>query len=584
MSGALVGFRIGGVNKLMRLHGERSGEQILCHLLTYLRSVRGERLWSYAKSLQLVDLNGGPFPSPEIRARVESFFQDYLEESLQAPAWSDVFEVMAELEAWYAGFPYLPDADMQACGDVTWGFVVNLDLGALQVHINRHGHFAWADLARQAPFCTIPLAAPRKMSDADAHALSEILQAHSWSDGLDPMLPAADGLSLPFPAPGGWSARLRVSGRRFRMLLCDRDSGSEIEVAMLGELRFNDPGCGAFLHSVVDPALLKLGQAIYGPGLSLAQAARLATRMEDIPFPAGAGGLPLLDLGLRQSAGFALHPGRTYFDRLKAAMLGAGMSKQGWRFLIKQDAPALRSLLEFFRPSIPRLAEFSQYVNLLANAMQREALRPERCQPALRGLQWILKRAPDKAAPVRLANAGIYLRALMRADLCPEQEANLVHEAQLVSDFLQARLTPLPRTRLTWQALCRRSRDWQRAAWSRIAPDQDVHWNALLPTYDAGSYEAVELNTGAGLMEEGLEQRHCVGQYSNACASGSCRIFSLRLHGRRVATIELRREAGGNWCMGQVRGKANHPIEDQDLLSVAGRLVAAYAAAQPSLS
>jgi hypothetical protein len=584
MSGALVGFRIGGVNKLMRLHGERSVEQILCHLLAYLRSVRGERLRSYAGSLQLVDLTRGPYPSPETRARVESFFQDYLEESLQAPAWSDVFEVLAELEAWYAGFPFLPDADMQTCGDVTWGFVVNLDLGALQVHINRHGHFAWADLARQSPFCTIPLAAPRKMSDGDAHALSEILQAHSWSDGLDPVLPAEDGLSPPFPGPGGWSARLRVSGRRFRMLLCDRDSVTEIEVGMLGELRFNDPGCGAFLRSVVDPGLLSLGQAIYGPGLSLADAARLAYRMEDIAFLPGAGGLPLLDLGLRQSAGFALHPGSSYFDRLKAAMLNAGLSKQGWRFLIKQNAPALRSLLEFFRPSVHCLAEFSQYVNLLACAMQNEVLRPERCQPALRGLQWILKRAPEKADPVRLANASIFLRALMRAELSACEEANLVHEAQLVSDFLHARLSPLLPTPLPWQALCRRSRVWQRAAWARITPEQDVHWDALLPTYDAGTYEAVELNTGAGLLEEGLEQRHCVGNYSNACASGSCRIFSLRLHGRRVATIELRREPDGKWCMGQVRGKANHPIEDQDLLVVAGRLVAAYAAAQPSFS
>lgn len=98
--------------------------------------------------------------------------------------------------------------------------------------------------------------------------------------------------------------------------------------------------------------------------------------------------------------------------------------------------------------------------------------------------------------------------------------------------------------------------------------------------YVTGPFLAVELDSGLLLAEEGLEQRHCIGTYANACASGATRVFSLRHNGRRAATIELQRGHDGAWHMVQIRGKANTAIHAPTLLDAAGQLTQAYSEAE----
>ncbi len=576
MNGALAGFRIDGVTKLIRLHGERGCGQILAELLQYLRFVRCERLRAYAKTTMLVAESDGPFLSPSVRAWSEAFLEDYLGESCRVLTWSDVFTVLSDFEAWHAGFPFLPDPAIDSCGDISWGFLINLDADELQIYINRHARFAWRDMAAQAPFCAIAIAGARKLSESDAAALNEVLHFHSYSDGLDPVLPTSNALSQTFPGPGCWTSQFRSANNRIRLLL--RREELEVEVGLLGELKPDDSRCGAFLRSVIQPEVLGLGRAIYGSEITLTEAARIARRMAELPFAPEDRGLPLLDLGLRHSSGFALPLGRAYFDELKACMVAAGLSQQGWRFLIRQSAPVLRCLLGHFRLSAYRVREFSYFINLLASALQCEALTLQRCEPALRGVQRILERGARRSGPVREENARIYLRCIMRAAMSVEQEANLTHEAQQVSDFLHDQLAPLP-GRQSWQSLCRRSDRWHREALTQISPERDLHWTALLPNWQCSGYEVLELDSGARLLQEGLEQKHCVGSYADACASGTCRIFSVRLRGKRLATIELRRELGGKWSLGQVRSKANGAVKDAALLRLARKLVAAYVSA-----
>jgi hypothetical protein len=162
----------------------------------------------------------------------------------------------------------------------------------------------------------------------------------------------------------------------------------------------------------------------------------------------------------------------------------------------------------------------------------------------------------------------------MRAQLSAEAEANLAHEAQDVSDFVYAHLDALKGA--TWHSLCRRSDEWHRGLLISVDPEKDVHWPALLPTFETGLYHAIELDSGYLLAEEGLEQRHCIGTYANACASGATRVFSIRQSGKRVATLELQRNHEGRWRMVQIRGKANSIIQDPGLLSAAAEIVQAY--------
>jgi hypothetical protein len=646
MSGALVGLRIGGENKLMRLHGERSCESVLTELLAWLRSVSDARLRTYAGLLKVVSVAQGRYTTAlddKERAILLAFFEAHLGESCQPPSWAEAFAAFPGFEGWQAGFPYMPAASIDACADVPWGFLIDLDAhpgsgGELQIYINRHARFAWRDMGtgRAEPCCVVPLAHARKLTAADLSMLQGLLHQNFYSDGIDPLLPLREPslsvLSPLFPVPGAslaaaasgaaWLARLQLQAGHAQLLL--ERAGLRATVRQVSELQLDDPHCGHWLRDALAPEVLALTLAIYGPGASLGQTARVAAQLPNSPFtleprneaaheaghqaghpaegqterqagreaghhtsaePArAAGGLPLLALGLNPNTGLnlALSPrdGPAFFDALRACFLDAGMSVQGWRFLIKQDNAVLRAILRFFPPSARILGGFTHFINLLASSLQHEPLTLARCQPALRGVERILDRTRGRPEAMREENARIFLRALMRARLTPEQEANLPHEAQDVSDYVYAHTAVLKGA--TWASLCRRSDAWHRALLIEVDPAKDLRWPALLPRHRSGAYVAVELDCGYLLAEEGLEQRHCIGSYANACASGGTRVFSLRQgseQGRRVATLELQRGHDGVWRMVQIRGKANTLVHDPLLLQAADQVVAAYGAA-----
>jgi hypothetical protein len=573
MSGALVGFRIDGEKKLQRLHGERSCEGVLTELLAFLRRVGDARLCAYARALQMVGVEHGPFPAETACSVMQAFCEDHFGESIHLRSWAEAFATFPALEGWHAGFPFMPAAAIDHCGDVHWGFLIDLDAGELQIFDNRNARFRWRDMADTQPaYCTLLLTHARQLTGQDVTAIQGLLHLHAYSDGVDPVLPLRDAESAPFPGPGAWQARLRLANGRVRLLL-ERGSLSA-KIRQVGELRLDDTYCGTMLCEALDPSVLALALAIYGPGASLGQVAQVASRMSQLPFAADVGGLPLLDLGLRPTSGLSLALGPAFFDAVRAHFLAAGMTAQGWRFLIKQDNTVLRFVLQFFPPSARILRDFTHFINLMATALQGERLRIERCQSALRGIERILDRTRGRPGPTREENARIFLRAIMRANLSAEDEANLAHEAQDVSDFVYAH--PAVLRGATWRSLCRRSDDWHRALLVTVDPDKDVRWPALLPQYTVGPFLAVELDTGARLAEEGLEQRHCIGTYANACASGSTRVFSLRRDGKRTATIELQRNHDGSWRMVQIRGKANTVVHDAAALDAAHRVAQVY--------
>ncbi len=576
MSGALVGFRIDGDKKLQRLHGECSCEGVLTELLAFLRRVGDARLGAYARALQMVGAEHGPFPAETACSVMRAFCEDYFGESVHLRSWAEAFAAFPALEGWHAGFPFMPAAAIDHCGDVHWGFLIDLDAGELQIFDNRNARFRWRDMADTQPaYCTLLLTHARQLTEEDVTAIQGLLHLHAYSDGIDPVLPVRDAQSAPFPGPGAWQARLQLANGRVRLLL--ERGALRVKIRRVTELKLDDPHCGALLREALDPALLALARAIYGPGASLGQIGLVAANLAQLPFAAGDGGLPLLDLGLRPTSGLNLASGPSFFDAVRACFVSAGMSTQGWRFLIKQDNAVLRFLLQFFPPSARILRDFTHFINLLASALQSEPLRIERCQPALRGIERILDRTRGRPGPVRQENARIFLRAIVRANLSAQDEANLAHDAQDVSDFVYTHAAVLKGA--TWRSLCRHSDEWHRALLITVDPDKDVRWPALLPRYAVGPFLAVELDCGFLLAEEGLEQRHCIGTYVNACSSGASRVFSLRRNGRRAATIELQRNHDGSWRMLQMRGKANSVVYDPAVLAAGDAVARAYSEA-----
>ena len=573
MNGVLVGFRIEGIYKLQRLHGLRSCEEGLKELLSYLRGVSDSQLLAYASQVTAIGPEQGPFLSEAQRCQVHGFMTTAHTPAVHRLAWSDAFAAFRGLEAWHAGFPYLPAAPIDLCADIHWCFLLDLDLGQLQIYDNRNARFSWRAMGFAEPaFCTLSLQHARLLRNQDINTLHSLLQQHVCSDGRDPVLPMSDAVSASFAGPGQWRARVELRGGRVRLLLA-RDT-LEAQICRVAALRLDDPGCGEFLRQALDPQVLALSKSIYGSAASLAQIDLVASQRQLLAFDAHKGGLPLLDLGLRTSTGLQLRLGPDYFDSVRVRLMSNGLTAQGWRFLIKQDNEPLRVLLQFFPPSAGVLPGFAYFINLLASALQSEPLCARRGLTALRGVERILDRTRGRPEPVREENARIYLRAIMRARLSEDEESNLDHEAQDVSDFVYSQHLALKGA--SWRSLCRRSDLWHRQLLIKVDPATDVRWPALLPRHALGSFDAIELDSGALLAEEGLEQRHCIGSYVNACSSGASRVFSLRQNGRRLATIELQRGHDGDWRLVQIRGKANSLIRDTATLEAAESLALAY--------
>lgn len=73
-------------------------------------------------------------------------------------------------------------------------------------------------------------------------------------------------------------------------------------------------------------------------------------------------------------------------------------------------------------------------------------------------------------------------------------------------------------------------------------------WAKLLGTHSNDGWEAVELLSSSDLTEEGGAMHHCVSSYSGTCREGHSRIFSIRLNGERVATLQI----SGETPLGQI--------------------------------
>jgi len=85
-----------------------------------------------------------------------------------------------------------------------------------------------------------------------------------------------------------------------------------------------------------------------------------------------------------------------------------------------------------------------------------------------------------------------------------------------------------------------------------------------------GWYNFVPLVTARDFYEEGEAMNHCVATYATAVAQGHCKIFSVRRHGRRVATLEIRwsRDWPAKPVINQLLGHSNMPVSRDVYLAV----------------
>jgi hypothetical protein len=146
-----------------------------------------------------------------------------------------------------------------------------------------------------------------------------------------------------------------------------------------------------------------------------------------------------------------------------------------------------------------------------------------------------------------------------------------------MADFVFANMATFD-PRVTWDQAQAGERAWhEKMAGKKAASNLWVAPDPLPEIWTHGEFEFVTLCTEAALIEEGAKMHHCVGSYWSSLNSDLCRIISLRLKGKRLATIELARHVEiidgmdhaarqptrqylGSWRVRQTRGPCNRAI------------------------
>lgn len=115
-------------------------------------------------------------------------------------------------------------------------------------------------------------------------------------------------------------------------------------------------------------------------------------------------------------------------------------------------------------------------------------------------------------------------------------------------------------------------------------------WPKALGRYARDGWEAVELLTASQLTEEGAAMSHCVSSYSGQCRSGTARIFSVRLNGERVCTLQIsgpaplaKLDEKASFNIAQNKGKHNAAITSNAALAFCSETLEAFGASWRSM-
>ena len=137
----------------------------------------------------------------------------------------------------------------------------------------------------------------------------------------------------------------------------------------------------------------------------------------------------------------------------------------------------------------------------------------------------------------------------------------------------------------TWNGVVRQCEQWHRARnansyahyWQKILRENNGHyngWNSLVSEQEIDGYTAIPLTDEKSLYEESLEMSHCVATYGPKCLSGYTRLFGIYQEDEHIATAEVQ-YYGSRWSSAQVRGKHNHPV-DQNIYRAVDELAKIY--------
>ncbi len=267
----------------------------------------------------------------------------------------------------------------------------------------------------------------------------------------------------------------------------------------------------------------------------------------------------LLPLGYSGLVNSCLWGGSDILKEIKGELRQAGISKNGWRDLIKLPRQTIDTL-------IPGLGGREEIFENFAAAFSVYHLAREE------GPSGFADHLADK-------EAGCLHELPVAAVQVMAREVRARAETGLVQDFFdddfaavcvwlreeEPRLSGLHK--LGWGGLVERARIYNSELsdqWEDDMP-RNLSWESALPEHEDGGYLFVPLTSSEALREEGEAMKHCVAQYDVDCARGKSRVFSIRSvrTRRRLATVELHIDdllLRSKWFVGQVKGFKNSSL------------------------
>jgi hypothetical protein len=269
--------------------------------------------------------------------------------------------------------------------------------------------------------------------------------------------------------------------------------------------------------------------------------------------------------------------------KVKEHLTALGLTKAGWRYLIKLPPRyATKFLLgrRIENEFIPLMNWFAEINVVPRYTLIKDVLRHIQNDRRSPGLTAVMRAGLKKAEKIK----GV--RAFYLNELQPTLDWFMRAEGAHTRDGVQLDHNQM---KANWTWFMRQQEEWHATfAAKEKAKIAQQTWESALDAFKIkGGYEIVPLTSAHQLIDEGKDMHHCVASYASSCMSGRSRIFSILKSGGKVATLELSSRKKStlpgvidfpanvrnlekhapnlvieNWEVNQVRGSCNSDVSE----------------------
>ena len=610
----IIGFRMCGNAKaeyLTYCHSDSYPSWLGMETLKFFRTADNPAQRAAVDGSALVDEE--ETPTPDQLDTVSRFLGDPvdLHHNVKCTWYEALRAAQGDWQAWADGLPFMVDnKDLLHNGSTEWAYVYDFERDEIEVYCDdsrfakgrRIGHYnktlrddGGVTCAGPRQLVRIPVPALRDMPDEALDVLSGFMDAQKT--GNERAAPLSWMTSAPsekfalkktgwLQADIPWEVRLSAKGDVINAEL-RYNRGPIIALPYAYGLRLQLGGQSQQIRTLLDSDLFDLTLGIFGEQARLGDYARVFQyRNWLLRFKGRPHGLPLLRLAFRSERSMlALLPKQGYFSELQRELYKMGLTRQAWRFLFRQPRESLIAILACVAFDAPSWEKSIGQINVLAAGIQQEPLIPSLLEEVMDyiriGCGWHswskLNGLSDQSTPLQRRNMGTVARVVMR-DM-PSGDELFVH-ADVVCGYIKSLDRPIRSA--TWDSLLRQGRRHAlRKGLAVLAADPQLSWLSHLSARNIDGVEVIPLTSVRQVIEESRAMKYVACEQPNWFAENRRRLFSLRLNGRRAATLQIGESGLPQWHVVSLTGLHGEQEADPTLVHVAEVVAEVYGLSRP---